>query len=372
MLRDLLEGSLARPRLEGQPSDLDADAVQKLQALGYLAGSETELPQSGADLKRMLPHYNVLVTAHSFIGSGRVSAAVPGLLSVAEADPGNPRCMWLLAEAVATDPAAAADAFAVVQRAAADSRFAPPARVAFLIDCARGYLRARRPAEAVSVLLQAIEVMPNSAFAHSWLGIAYLHLGRTSPAVEASLEATRLVSGVDFLSVQLGLAYICDGQAAKGAAVWHELLNRSARPASVWELADRCAQDAVICARAEQPLMQAAGDSSLPAKARAAAWAGVGEIAFGTGRLAESLRAFQSARELLTADDSSLLWWTARVLTRLGKPEEAANFWPGLVRWRLIRCTLWRTWRWLSINWVTRPQPLSCFRIITRGIRTTR
>ncbi len=324
-LDELLSASLKHPRALGTPETLDAEAIQQLQALGYVAGGQAEASQTetGADLKAMLPHYTALLGAQSLIGSGQVTAVMERLGPVARADPDNPRCLWLLAEAVATNPEAAAEAFPVLESAARNPKFRAEIRTAYLVNCGRGHLAAQRPDRALSAFRQAAEIAPRNAFTRSWIAVACLHLGQAAEAIAATREATRLAPNVDSLAVQLGLAHICNRQLNKGAGVWQGLLERAQRPATIWEIAERCSQDPVIGALAREALTEAGADGTLPTPVRAAAWAAAGQILFGAGDFPAALRAFHATRDLLGEDDALVRWWVARTLTRLGRAREA-------------------------------------------------
>ena len=325
VLDNLLSTSLARPRGSGAAAPPDAEAMAKLQALGYLSGGATGAgpTETGADLKRTLPRYTALVEAQHLLGARRVPAALENLLAVVRDDPDNPRCLWGLAEAVAVDPEAAAEAYPIVENAARNPELPTEARVSYLVKCGRGYLVKRQPDRALTAFRQAVQLAPRNAFTQSWVAVACLHLGRFSEAVVASDEAVRLAPQVDSLAIQLGMVHICNGQPDKGADVWQSLLARTRHPTSIWGIADSCAHDSVIGALAKQALTAAGAEDALPIPARAAAWATVGEVHYNTGDYDNALHAFRNVRHLLGKDDVMTLWWLARSLTARGRAEEA-------------------------------------------------
>jgi len=102
-LEDLRENQVGGPPLAASTQPLNNEAVQKLQALGY-AGAVSPPPSDGQalpDPKDMAEMHRRIITVQDGIDKGEYEAALGTLGSVIEADPTNPRAMYLLMDLLA-------------------------------------------------------------------------------------------------------------------------------------------------------------------------------------------------------------------------------------------------------------------------------
>jgi arylsulfatase A-like enzyme/Flp pilus assembly protein TadD len=324
-LRDLVDQPLLAPRLKSTVESLDPDVIQRLRALGYLAAPTLETPQwsSQDDLKNRLSLYNRFLRAIEQIGAGETAAGVGRLLNVLEVDPDNPRCLWLLAEAVAADPYAAEEGLAVLEAVARDPKLDPEMRAPFLVNCGRARLILGQPRPALKFFRKATESQPDAATNWSWLCVAHMHLGEAAEALAAAQQAVSRSPGTAGLEVQLGLIQIINGELGEGAQTWSAVLAHPDRPVTTWEIAGLCANDARIANVAFERLHQVGADGDQPTRARAAARAAVGQILLNAGRYEAALGALDEAAGLAEGDDVDGLWLRCRALIYLGRLAEA-------------------------------------------------
>jgi arylsulfatase A-like enzyme/Flp pilus assembly protein TadD len=324
-LRDVLEEPLGGPRLESTVESLDAEVIQRLRALGYLAAPTLQEPQwdPDDDLKKRLGLYNRFLRAAELIGSGETASGIERLLGVLEVDPDNTRCLWMLAEAVAANPRETGEGLAVLEQVARDPQRSAEMRAPFLVNCGRARLIAGQPQQALEFFGEAVELEPESAANRSWLFVAHMHLGQAAEALAAAQEAIRRSPDTAALQVQLGLVQFINGDIGAGTQSWSTVLTRQDHPVSPWAIASLCANDPRIAAAAFEQLDRVAADQSRPAPVRAAAGAAVGQILLEAGRYEAALGALDRASELWGADDVEGLWLVCRALIYLGRLGEA-------------------------------------------------
>ncbi|MHC4079984.1 MAG: sulfatase-like hydrolase/transferase [Planctomycetota bacterium] len=321
VLRDLVDQPLLATPLESTVESLDAEVIQRLRALGYLAAPTRQEPtwDPQDDLKSRLSLYNKSLRATEQIGAGETAAGVGLLLEVLEADPDNPRCLWLLAEAVATDPHAAEEGLAVLEAVARDPKLDPGMRAPFLINCGRARLIVGQPRLALEHFREAAEIEPDTAANWSWVCVAHVHLGEAAEALEAARKAADRSPDTAALAVQLGLLQIINGDLDEGANTWSRVLARSDRALTAWDIAGLCANDPRIANAAFERLHQVGTDRDQPALARAAARAATGQILLSAGRYGPALAALEEAGSLWGDDDTDGLWLRCRALIYLGR-----------------------------------------------------
>jgi serine/threonine-protein kinase len=86
--------------------------------------------------------------------------------------------------------------------------------------------RGRRYDEAIAQLLQSLDLDPNLAVAHDWLGSAYLEKGKQRKAISELETAVRL-SGSRIYQGDLAYAYSVSGQRDRALGILRELTERS-------------------------------------------------------------------------------------------------------------------------------------------------
>jgi tetratricopeptide (TPR) repeat protein len=324
-LRDLVDRPLRGPRLESTVESLDPEVIQRLRALGYLAAPTLETPQWAPedDLKHRLALYNRFLRAIEQIGAGETAAGVGRLLEVLAVDPDNPRCLWLLAEAVATDPIEAGEGLTRLEAVARDPTLDPAMRAPFLVNCGRARLILDRPRTALTFFREAADLEPDAAVNWSWLCVAHVHLGEVAEALVAAQEAVNRSPDTTALQVQLGLMQIISGQLGAGAQTWAAVLADADHPVTTWDIAGLCANDARIANLSFERLHRVSSDGEQPTAARAAARAAVGKMLLNAGRHEAALQALDEAAELAGGGDVGGLWLRAWALVFLGRLPEA-------------------------------------------------
>lgn len=325
-LQHLLDAPLRRPRLSGEMEDVDPEVIQKLLALGYLGGN---LSQQGDecgpidDPKSRLPLYNLILSGGEQLGGGNIAAGTRLLLEALQHDPDNPRAIWLLAEAVVTDPEEAAEGLPVLEAAAENEQFDESTRAAFLVNCGRTYLIKQDPAKSLAYFQRAVDLQGENPVYRGWLGVAHMHAGQIAEALAATRQGVEQAPQADYLRVQLGLLQFCSGRSVAGADTWQGVLARQDNPLTAWDVATMCAHDPVIASQSVRPLIDAATDERVAQPVRAAIQATAGQVLLNSGQHEAALSALQTACSLMEPDDAQGLWWRSRALTTLERTHEA-------------------------------------------------
>ncbi len=204
-----------------EPASLDADARQKLAALGYVSGGAT--PVVRKDAPRPAAMTGLLATLEqvsTLFVNARYAQAIPLLTKVLAADPHNLDAMLRLASAHSA-LGHVAEADAVFDRAAREAPGSNDVKVYRALHEARG----KDWADAIPVLEQAVKDTPNRAPVVDALaslrerqGTAAIEAGRTSDAI-AAFEAARALRGAAFADdLELGVLYLAARRLPEAAA----------------------------------------------------------------------------------------------------------------------------------------------------------
>lgn len=324
-LTKLLASELKQPALSSPEVTIDAEGARKLMALGYLAGRERAEREWGPedDLKSQLPLYNMILSAGEQIGAGQWESGQSLLLRALERDPQNPRALALLSEVVTIQPELAAEGLLRLEQLTAAASLAPEALLATLIACGRARLGLGEGASSVALFLRAVALRPDDAIAWGWLATARLHQGQTAEALEAAKRAVRQAPGADALHVQLGLVHFLAGEIAEGAAAWQGLLSRAESPITIWEIADRIGNDAMVAEESIVPLRAIVGRVDLPTSVNAAVHATLSRAHSNAGRPADALAALEAAVSDNSARDATAYCRKARLLRGLLADDQA-------------------------------------------------
>lgn len=324
-MHNFLNAPLRTQPLSGEMESTEPEVLEKLRALGYVGGTVIETPQWNPedDLKKRLPLYRAISSASAEISDGNVVTGTSILLNILQVDRDNLRGLWLLAEAVATNPVEAAEGLPVIEAACRNPGFDAAQRAAFLTNCGRAYLGKEDPRRALAFFQQALEVEPGNPTLLDWISTTYLYLGRVSEAVEPARRAAEQAPNMHQLRVFLGLVLFCNEQFEEGAQQWHGLLAGRNAQSTVWYIGALCARDSTITAMAHDPVSRAAADLSLPRPVRAALHATNGQVLYNRGQHGAALIALEAACSLLEPVDVLGLWWRSRTLVSLERIEEA-------------------------------------------------
>lgn len=325
VLSGLVEARLRTPPLASSVQNADPEVIQKLRALGYLAAQVPEQLPYGPedDLKERLPVYNRILAGIDRIGGGDPASGVEMLLEVLQHDPDNPRCLWLLAEVVATNPDHAPDALPIIEQAARDPQLEAAQRAAFLINCGRAHLAKAEPLQALAYFQDAVELGPDNPNSLGWLSVGHLYLDQVTQAMEVARRAVQRAPRTTYLRVLLGLAQFLNGQFSEGDRTWHALLAGSNPQSTPWEVAGVCTRDPTIAAKLLGPFPLAAADPNVSVSVRATLLAACGQALLAAGQSESAVGALQGAAGLLGPNDVMALWWHARALMCLGLIDEA-------------------------------------------------
>ena len=322
----LYESELSFPPFTKAPETPDADTIDKLRALGYVAAATpTEVePGAGKDLKEMLPFYRGTLRAMSELSSGDSAGAVRTLLALLEEEPGNDRVLWLLAEIAATKPSVADDALPAIVAALENEQVSPPMVPQTLLACGRAYRAKNDNDRALKFFSEVTTVKQDYAAAHELLGLTYLRLERGANAIASLRRAVELYEPhADRSRIALGLALLADGQAQDSLGKWQEVLDKYASPSAPWNVATWCPLDQAIAERIAPLLRRHAGDASLPSRMQATLSIAAYHYLSLLGKTEEAIAALESARPHLPDDDVALHVKLAKLHSRLGQVAEA-------------------------------------------------
>lgn len=205
-------------------SRLDADAVERLAALGYVGGyapksdsSEEQLLSQfeGPDPKDHIKAYNAFLGARAFAEEGAHAVAGRMLLKLVSAEPRNPAFRMLLAEQLRRlgQPAEAAEQLSAVLAIQPDNTVAVYRLGKVLGDVGR-------LDESVDYLTRAVEAMPDYADAHAYLALALQRKHDWEGAERHFRRALALNPRHEEAFVGLGATMYGQGRVAEAVSFW--------------------------------------------------------------------------------------------------------------------------------------------------------
>jgi len=195
------------PSLDGvlaTAQELDAEAIEKLQSLGYVGGTPEAKPDADgqlADPKDMIRTLQDVERAGELERLGRFEEAMVIVQRAATVSPNDPRVLVMMGN-IHLRLNQREEAFAAFRTAVANS-VNPKTRVV----TARIVLGAGEPAMAAGFLEPVLESEPDHPDALVNLGIAYLHLGRLEEARDTLLRALQTDKKRVETYVNLALCY---------------------------------------------------------------------------------------------------------------------------------------------------------------------
>jgi arylsulfatase A-like enzyme/Tfp pilus assembly protein PilF len=209
---------------EAAATDLDPEALERLRALGYLAGgggvaaaAEDERPR--ADPKDMIDVHQAIMATQSQIGRGETAAAAEVLTAVLERDPEILDAHQMLGQ-VALGEERFAEAVEHFQRALALA----PDHEASLHGLATAFRRMGRGADATLGFERLYEVSGGELSAGLPLAELYQEAGRLEDAAAVLERATARPEGEAVRLNRLGELRALQGRAAEAAGLFERAL----------------------------------------------------------------------------------------------------------------------------------------------------
>jgi tetratricopeptide (TPR) repeat protein len=292
-------------------SQLDADTVGRLAALGYVGGyapqtdpSEEQLfgQPDGPDPKDHIKAYNAFLGARAFADEGAHAVAGRMLMKLVSVEPDNPTFRLLLAEQLRRlgKPAESATQLSAVLALQPENSLAM-----FRLGKVLGDLG--RLDESIEYLTRAVDAMPEYADAHAFLGLGLQRRQDWAGAERHFRRALELNPRYEEAFVGLGATMYGQGRVSEAVAVWRRGMEIHAESRQLannlaWCLAtcsDAAIRDGDEAVRLAEQVCQGS-DTENPAEldTLAAAYAEA-------GRLEEAVRTARRAVQAAEAQEQS-------------------------------------------------------------------
>jgi tetratricopeptide (TPR) repeat protein len=313
--------SLLNPGGAPKPAAVDAEALERLRALGYVGAGSDGNPaplRSGPlpDPKDQIPLLHELQTAQGLRDAGRLDEAARLLEALARKDPANPEVPFTLA----TVEFRRKNFEAAIAAGRRVLELNPRDAIAML-DLALAYQGAGRMDEAIAGLERTLELLPENVKALLNLGEIHYARGERQKAFDYYQRAAKAVPRLPLVHVNLGtLAMEMNRLDVAEGALREALALGDKRPTLHFNLG-------VI---AEQRGRTATAISEYRAEVGAypqayKAWVNLGLLERQAGRTSAALEAFERAASAKT-DEVAGPYLLAETLTGLGRRREAQRW----------------------------------------------
>lgn len=220
-----------------QDVEMTEDAMRRLEAIGYLAGSVSGSEDDKMDdpllrdIEDMIPVLDSMRRMLELGREGRYDEQIPLLRKMVELSPDSPTLRYRLAGAL-SKVGEMEEAIEHLYRAVESEPHNPAAH----IELGRALSSQGKLAEAVEQFLTALRLQPDSAPTHLDLGEAYFRQGRLSEAARHYAEAVRIQPGDAMAHKGFGLVLGRQGKLSEAIGHFSEALRINPKDEQVFFL----------------------------------------------------------------------------------------------------------------------------------------
>jgi arylsulfatase A-like enzyme/predicted Zn-dependent protease len=310
--------NLLRAGAEPTPGKIDPEALERLQALGYVGGADSAPRRQGPlpDPKDKLPLLQELLQAQGLRDAGRLDDAARRLEALVRRDPDNPAVHLALSSVYFRRK----DAQAAIKAGRRAVELNPESAVAVL-DLAFAYQAAGRVAEAASGFERVLALDPENLKALVNLGEIHYARGERELALDLYRRAAAVAPRLPLVQVNLGnIALEMNRLDVAEAALLEAVALKARQPSLHFNLGVIAEQKGRLAIAAREYRAEVAAH---PESFKA--WVNLGLLERQAGRVDEAVAMFERAARA-KADEMTGPYLLAETLIGLGRRNQAEHW----------------------------------------------